>query len=735
MRLQNASVALMTLYLVCACSSQSTDTDAPNPPSSSETTPETPEATRSTLDGWVPPECNMGLMAIAGEDACVTIGQACPDGRWATPSGHETDVLYVEPEGVGDGTSPDTPMGSLQTAIEQIREGGTIFLGAGIFSEQIQLTRPVNLRGLCSTKTILKGTADPQATVTLDGASASISNLRIESGAPAIELHPNSHLELSGVHLWQSLDSAIFIHDGASAHLYETHIQQVEQSAESAALYLGTAIIHQGSQLKLERVSLESCAASAIFVENAPAELSQVFMRANASKVDGGFTVESVGSPVTLVQDTVIEASYGTGLGSFIGGDLTLSNTVIRSGEKQGLVTAAMENVAIDHLTVQDNKSIGWVIIGSDMQISANHIFVEDTGPDDENDTGCDGSSGKTNPGYGIVQFSGELTLSTFEITGNSSAGLVLFDSANQDGFLEIFRGTPLLRASHGLITDNLIGVNIQINDFDLDAAFDNVSNFGNTAQDLSLEYLDLPSYGQLQAEPEEEPTLPGNEPEVVEVCPDELICLGLGGPTIGLCTTQSGELPTDAPRCQCSPFCGCEEPCPTGMDCIDMEDSGPYEQAAGTCATMCSNPIEGGPGGPGGPSGENPWSQFGACDPELVCNPFVELEEFACTTRCGGSLPEASNCGDDTDCQSDHICLPHLGTCAPLCDPETQYPAYQPDANGCISMFQNDGGCDEFQNNAQCDWDGGDCCESTCTDCVSACGAYGYNCLDPSAQ
>mmetsp|Transcript_144816 Transcript_144816/g.255283 ORF Transcript_144816/g.255283 Transcript_144816/m.255283 type:complete len:264 (-) Transcript_144816:225-1016(-) len=39
---------------------------------------------------------------------------------------------------------------------------------------------------------------------------------------------------------------------------------------------------------------------------------------------------------------------------------------------------------------------------------------------------------------------------------------------------------------------------------------------------------------------------------------------------------------------------------------------------------------------------------------------------------------------------------------------------------------------CDESDNHAECAYDGGDCCRSTCVG--SNCGMKGYNCLDPSA-
>ena len=53
----------------------------------------------------------------------------------------------------------------------------------------------------------------------------------------------------------------------------------------------------------------------------------------------------------------------------------------------------------------------------------------------------------------------------------------------------------------------------------------------------------------------------------------------------------------------------------------------------------------------------------------------------------------------------------------------------------GCITAWIGDGLCDTNNNNADCgNYDGGDCCECTCTDGSFDCGfGGGFNCLDPN--
>lgn len=55
-----------------------------------------------------------------------------------------------------------------------------------------------------------------------------------------------------------------------------------------------------------------------------------------------------------------------------------------------------------------------------------------------------------------------------------------------------------------------------------------------------------------------------------------------------------------------------------------------------------------------------------------------------------------------------------------------------------CFNPLQfKDGKCDPLNNNNQCDYDGGDCCEDTCNDSVHTCGSgeTGFFCADPEQQ
>ena len=57
-----------------------------------------------------------------------------------------------------------------------------------------------------------------------------------------------------------------------------------------------------------------------------------------------------------------------------------------------------------------------------------------------------------------------------------------------------------------------------------------------------------------------------------------------------------------------------------------------------------------------------------------------------------------------------------------------------QTDAAACIDGWISDGWCDIQNNRAECAYDGGDCCPSTCESNAYSCGDYQWICIDPEA-
>ncbi|CAN0304599.1 unnamed protein product [Ascophyllum nodosum] len=87
----------------------------------------------------------------------------------------------------------------------------------------------------------------------------------------------------------------------------------------------------------------------------------------------------------------------------------------------------------------------------------------------------------------------------------------------------------------------------------------------------------------------------------------------------------------------------------------------------------------------------------------------------------------DGGDCCRCTCAKGSHNC----GTSGYNCqDPKA--PCVGEDDSNCVLTSSGDGMCDEINNDEKCDYDGGDCCESSCKHAQFICGSNGYNCLDP---
>ena len=92
----------------------------------------------------------------------------------------------------------------------------------------------------------------------------------------------------------------------------------------------------------------------------------------------------------------------------------------------------------------------------------------------------------------------------------------------------------------------------------------------------------------------------------------------------------------------------------------------------------------------------------------------------------------DGGDCCESTCVESVYTCGVVAYACA---DPSaTDYAHSYSSSCTAPSSYIGDGYCDSVSNYAVCDWDGGDCCESTCADSVYTCGSASYNCTDPTA-
>ena len=122
-------------------------------------------------------------------------------------------------------------------------------------------------------------------------------------------------------------------------------------------------------------------------------------------------------------------------------------------------------------------------------------------------------------------------------------------------------------------------------------------------------------------------------------------------------------------------------------------------------------------------------------CNGEDIGPPVCNVDEY-CKLQIGDGLCHSvtnnEGCGyDGGDC-CEETC--QGAKCGTLWGYDCRDPRYNQYAYTCKenSKLFGDGLCHDAANNEDCGYDGGDCCETTCQG--QNCGAWGYNCKDPSA-
>lgn len=187
-----------------------------------------------------------------------------------------------------------------------------------------------------------------------------------------------------------------------------------------------------------------------------------------------------------------------------------------------------------------------------------------------------------------------------------------------------------------------------------------------------------------------------------------------------------------DCCRCTCNELaeytCGengftCTDP-DAPIDCAANSPSRSLLEANSTLYSKCGGFVEWIRDGfcdGGNNNDECGWDEGDCC--RCTCE---DTDDFFCGENGFECLDPsaATNCSTDSPTQSPVVTLPPI---------PTEITAY-PDCGG-PSNWISDGYCDSENNNAQCGWDGGDCCRCTCEQTEEyKCVASRFDCLDPDA-
>jgi hypothetical protein len=206
-----------------------------------------------SLDGCPPdafPVPSEGCVALGGAERCGGAWGGLPDGP---------DTLYVHPVS-GQDAAPGTraaPLRTIAEAVARAPSGGRVVLGAGTYDEPVELTRDLEVVGICAPLVTVQGGQDTpsgRAIVWAHGpVTASVRDVRLFGGGIGVLASGGATVAVEGVHVERARG------DGVRAEGEDTAVRVrgclVEQTLPSQSAAYGVRAL-SGATVDVQRSAL-----------------------------------------------------------------------------------------------------------------------------------------------------------------------------------------------------------------------------------------------------------------------------------------------------------------------------------------------------------------------------------------------------------------------------------------------------------------------------------------------
>ncbi|MFC1609896.1 right-handed parallel beta-helix repeat-containing protein [Myxococcota bacterium] len=262
----------------------------------------------------VPESCPPGSMPVVGETTCQTIGDPCPVGDW--PEGlPDQPIIYVRPGGSGDGSTAETPVGTLADGFAAAPDNAILALAKGTFLEELDITRPVSLWGACALETIIEATfeSDNRNAVVVGASHVTVQNITITGPQPGIGIgYGAESVRVRGIWCRGSRGLGIEVGGGASADIEEVLITDVQSRDDPVSGSQDDShgygmLVYTGGRATARRITVERSRSVGIYVsqEASSLDVSQVVVRdCLGQEKDGLF---GIGMVTTLAAHSRVE--------------------------------------------------------------------------------------------------------------------------------------------------------------------------------------------------------------------------------------------------------------------------------------------------------------------------------------------------------------------------------------------------------------------------------------------
>lgn len=296
--------------------------------------------------------CKKGEYAVPGETACHLVSP-CPSSKWGDAPSSAVHVDRASTASPADGTEAK-PFPTLGEAVAAAARGALIVVAEGSYEEDVAVTQPLEIRGVCPEKVEvvgqLAGVDHAAFWVTSD---LTISGLSIRGASHAIYAR---RARLDAHHLWiHDVNVGVGVEQTNAVSTSQIHDLLIE-SAEIGLTFTGGAPITE----RVEVRSSKSGAFARYGADKAKATFRRVLFDKDVSPAVLGTSAE------VIVEDSVIRApvpdgGYGIGVGVYDEKEhpgacgLTARRTVITSTTTMALASfprAAGTPFEVDGVTI-----------------------------------------------------------------------------------------------------------------------------------------------------------------------------------------------------------------------------------------------------------------------------------------------------------------------------------------------------------------------------------------------
>jgi hypothetical protein len=291
----------------------------------------------------------------------------------------------------------------------------------------------------------------------------------------------------------------------SSLTLTDVTVRETRSQTSDGDLGIGVALLE--STIAGERVAIDgSRAAGLVVARAAEVKVAQLLVRGvEGIERDGseGLGVGVVGASKVTLERALVQGAHTHGMlvgdaetkvsaSDFIVRRIESSRATGRAGGGVGVTTGA--TMTLTRTRIEDVKDYGLLVAGAGASVRAEELSVtraEASTCARAGNADCSGS------GVGVMLVGANLEATGFRVEGCASVGVVVYDpNRATDPELKGFFGVALPKPTltRGVVTKNLIGVNLQSPGIDLAKAFVDVESYDNPSGDFSSEELALPS-------------------------------------------------------------------------------------------------------------------------------------------------------------------------------------------------------------------------------------------------